>query len=767
MNDFLPVAQSLSVALKSLQMYTALHPRSQESLATVHAGLNRWLATQEKLQFLVTGTKAFVDGQVQDSRNAHVSTLARLTSERGISGFSFERGLQPEEILVFLQGIAMKPKALEEQGGFELLLQTSGVRHIKVSKTRYQEVTEGEETGAGDKAPAFSPAAPPSPSPENLVKFIRSALLESISKGTGLPRGPGGLKEGGSPGGMYEDGGLGSLAGFSAADLSGLGPLGRELGLGEGMPTPSQLGTLRQVLMGLTPEVQLSLLAGLASLPAHPAGLALGIKALAGEILAVATSTVLSKGTSWAQMKGPLLDILRPIPDRDRLVRTLASHLRITGQDASQAEGILRHLAWEELSLEAKVLKVLEEGYLFELSQEERLALLRELLDLRRFNEFIRIQEILLETLRNERSDLRLKAIQTLSGMTRWAQDPGLPTGSEGPLAEALRAHFAWEPEPPVHRWTTEGLESLLTALVERGELGAVIADLQELDGLCAFLEEKHPWRYVALAQLRVSLQRTELLDLAIAWAFTLERERMIQEVQPYLEFIGDPMARQLVARLGEEADRTRRGRLVEAVRSMGPISIPALQEALGAPAWFLVRNALTLLADLGDAGCVPSVLPLLRHPEPRVRRTAVRALWKLGGPVAEPHLVARMKDTDAETLQEILFALGQLQAVNSLPQVAELALDKRVLLKLRVQALDTLGLVASPKALPVLLECLRRKGFFSAGEPPAIRMAAAKALASLGTPEARSALQKVAEGEPKGEERDLLLRLLVPPAAP
>jgi len=761
MNDFLPVAQSLSVALKSLQMYTALHPRSQESLATVHAGLERWLATQERLQFLVTGTKAFVDGQVQDPRNAHVSTLARLTSERGISGFSFERGLQPEEILVFLQGIATKPKALEEQGGFELLLQTSGVRHIKVSKTRYQEVTEGEETGAGDKAPAFSPAAPPSPSPENLVKFIRTALLESISKGTSLPRGPGGLQDGGSPGGMYEDGGLSPLAGFSAADLSGLGPLGRELGLGEGMPTPSQLGTLRQVLMGLTPEVQLSLLAGLASLPAHPAGLALGVKALAGEILAVATSTVLAKGTSWAQMKGPLLDILRPIPDRDRLVRTLASHLRITGQDASQAEGILRHLAWEELSLEAKVMKVLEEGYLFELSPEERLALLRELLDLRRFNEFIRIQEILLETLRNDRSDLRLKAIQTLSGMARWAQDPGLPPGSEGPLSEALRAHFAWEPEPPIHRWTTEGLESLLTALVERGELGAVIADLQELDGLCAFLEEKHPWRYVALAQLRAGLQRSELLDLAIAWAFTLERERMIQEVQPYLEFIGDPMARQLVVRLGEETDRTRRGRLVEAVRSMGPTSIPALQDALSAPAWFLVRNALTLLADLGDAGCVPPVLPLLRHPEPRVRRTAVRALWKLGGPGAEPHLVARMKDTDAETLQEILFALGQLQAVNSLPQVAELAQDKRVLLKLRVQALDTLGLFASPKALPVLLECLRRKGFFSAGEPPAIRMAAAKALATLGTPEARNALQKAAEAEPKGEDRDLLLRLL------
>jgi hypothetical protein len=786
MNDFAQVAQSLAVALKSLQMYTASHPRSIEAMATAQGVLERWLSRQEKLQFLTTASKAFVDGQPVESRNPHISILARLISERGVSGFSFERGIQLDEIQVFLQGLALKPAVLDEQGGFEMLLQSAGVLHIKVSKTKYQEVTEGEETGAGDKAPAFSPAPPPSPSPENLVKFIRSALLATITKGGGtseegtLPgtKGPGGggprsdtgtrgNELEGAPGGMYEDGGLGQLASFSAADLSGLGPLGRELGLGEGMPTPSQLGTLRQVLMGLSPEVQLNLLAGLASLPPHPAGLGLGVKALAGEILAVATSSILAQGATWTQLKEPLQDILRPIPDRDRLVRTLTSHLRITGQDASQAEAILRHLDWEALSLEARLLKVLEEGYLFELSLEQRLALLRELLDLRRFHEFLRIQEVLLETLRSPHSDLRLKAIQTVSGMARWAEQPGLPPGSEGAMAESLRAHFAWEPEPPIHQWATEAVESLLVALVHRGELRVIVSEIQELDGLCAFLEERHAWRYVALAKLRAAIQRPELLDLAIAWAFTLERDQMLREVQPYLEFTGEPMARQLVVRLGSESDRTRRGRLVEALRSLGPAAVPALLDALGAPAWFLVRNALTLLSDLGDAGCVPAVLPLLRHPEPRVRRTAVRALWKLGGPAVEPHLVARMKDADGETMQEILFALGQLRAESGLAPVADLAKDKRVHPKLRIQALDTLGQIGSPQSQPVLVECMRRKGFFGGGEAPAIRMAAAKALMALGTPDARAIVQKVAESEPKGEEREFLGRLLNPPVAP
>ncbi len=759
MNDFLQLAQSLSVALKALQMYTASHPRAQESLATAHAILERWLTDQERLQFVVSGSKAFLDGQVQDPRSPHVAALVKLVSERGVSGFVFERGVAAEELLAFLQGLATKPPKIEEQGGFEALLTAAGVRHIRVSQIRYQEVREGEESGVDDQAPAFSPVPPAPPSPDNLVKAIRDALQASLAKGA--------LSARGSTGGNLDEGEFGFLREFHPADLSGLGPLGRELGLGDGMPTPSQLGTLRQVLMGLTPEIQLGLLAGLASLPEHPAGLALGVKALAGEILAVATSSALAKGSSWIQLKGPLQDILRPLSDRTSLVRTLSAHLRASGQDASQAEAILRHLEWEALSLEARLLKVLEEGHLFELSLEQRLAFLRELLDLRRHDDFLHIQEALLESLRSDRADLRLKAIQTLAGVARWAHDPGLPPGAEGPLAEGLRAHFAWEPEPPVHRWTTEALESLLAGLVLRGDFGHAMSDLQELEGLCAFLEEQHPWRNDALSRLRTALLRPQLLDATITRAFTLERDQMIQEVHPYLEFLGDPMAWYLVGRLGEETDRTRRGRLVEAVRSMGPTALPALMETLTSPAWYLVRNALTLLSDLGDAGCVSAIVPLLRHPEPRVRRTAVRALWKLGGPGAEPHLLARMKDTDGETMQEILFALGQLRSEGSLPQVLELAQDKRVIERLRIQALETLGHIASPKAMPVLLECLRRKGFFGGGESPAVRLAAAKALVALGTEEALAALQRIVDSEPKGEERESLRRLFQPPVQP
>jgi hypothetical protein len=68
---------------------------------------------------------------------------------------------------------------------------------------------------------------------------------------------------------------------------------------------------------------------------------------------------------------------------------------------------------------------------------------------------------------------------------------------------------------------------------------------------------------------------------------------------------------------------------------------------------------------------------------------------------------------------------------------------------------------------MPVLLECLRRKGFFGGGESPAVRLAAAKALVALGTEEALAALQRIVDSEPKGEERESLRRLFQPPVQP
>lgn len=740
MKDFPRLAQSLILAHKALMMYTMSHPRAQQAVAATHSLLEQFLEHEERIQIVIVGSRVFAGGEPQDARNPIVVAMAKLVTDRAVSGLIFENGLTEDECLAFLEGLVLKPHRLDELGGLEGHLRSRFVTHIKVSQVRYKEVQEGDDEQ--DEVPILD--APEQTSEEDLSRLLSEALRAALADAKAQATGPG-------------------IADLPAAELGRLQSLAEDFGFGEGMPSPGRLAKIRKALQSLEPREQLSVLQGLETLPQSPGGLAVGMRALVGEILAAALIAALTRGVPWHELQQPLAEILRPLPERAMIMRIVSARLQAAGHDPGPGEAALRSLAWDNLSLEARLVKALEENHLFDLTHEMRLALLRELLALRRFEEFGQVQERLAAALTSELDETRRMAARTMSGVARWVQDPGLPPGSEGPLTESFKAHFAWEPEPTIHSWTIQGLESLLEALVLRGDLAEALIDLQEMEGLCSFLEESHPWRQEALAALRASLERPHSLDAAIDTIFVLDRETVLQKVHPAFEGLGTAMASRLVFRLEHEVDRTRRGRLVEALRSMGPAALPPILAVLDAPAWYLVRNALTLLSDIGDAGSVPAVAPLLRHPDIRVRRSAVRALWKLGGPLAAPPLVARMKEADEETLQEIIFALGQLRAASGVPAITDLALGRKVPERLRLQALETLGQIGDPAALPTLLVCLRRKTLFSNGEEPPIRLAAARALAALASADALSALDKATKAEPKGEVRDALARLLGP----
>ena len=472
---------------------------------------------------------------------------------------------------------------------------------------------------------------------------------------------------------------------------------------------------------------------------------------------------MLGQGHPWNHLQGPLQDVLRPLAERESMVRALAIHMRQLGYDGNLAESLLRRMNWDGMTLEAKVLLVLEGRQLWNLSLEERLAFLRELLDQDRSEAFQRVLDRVLETLTAEDQNLRLAATQTLAGVAHWMQEPGLPQGTESPLIQKLEAHFAMESSKPIHQAANEALSAILAALVLRGDLGSAQSCVMEIQDLCGIHEEIQEWRQEGLDQLKERLVRSDCVDRILQLLFDVDKERMGAEIIPFLEWLGPVAAVFLMEKLGEETERQRRGRLIEALRVLGPSAAESVREALGSETWFLVRNALNLLSDIGDAGSLPDTIPLLRHKDGRVRRAAVRAMWKLGGPTAEPHLLGILKETDPDTKFEVLFALGQVKTASSAPAVLELAEDRRANERLRLKALETLGDIGAPSVIPALAEVLKKKKSFfgTTSETFDIRIGAAKALQGIGTPEARWVLQKVVEAESKGPERDAMQRIL------
>jgi len=148
------------------------------------------------------------------------------------------------------------------------------------------------------------------------------------------------------------------------------------------------------------------------------------------------------------------------------------------------------------------------------------------------------------------------------------------------------------------------------------------------------------------------------------------------------------------------------------------------------------------------------------------VRRAAVRAAWKLGGPGAEPALMQLLPRTDPDTQMEVLFALGQIKSVASVPVLAEFIKDRRAQDRLRHKAIEILGQLGHASGIPVLADLFKRKGFTlfaTPVEPSEIRIAAAKALTAIGGPEAIAALKQAIGNEAKGPDRSAMESFLRP----
>ncbi len=762
--NFLELAQALQLAIKSLQMYTSAHPRSTEALEKVNRIIGAWLAVQPKVHIAASAGKVFIDGAPFEGQSVHLNALNKQMTERQILGFLIKRGATPEEILSLLQLMILKPAKIEAMGGPEKVLEDLGTVNIEITQTRYEVVREGD--GGEDDADKRGPAEHPKPRKEEaeesdepieitIDEAMRPALLSAAAL---IAEWKGGLQQ--ALGLGRKDGG-----GTFKINLHGLGGLAEKLGIADGFPHPIMVETLRRSLLSMTPEAQLGVVAGLDSLPASPGGLRMAFQAVAAELFGKGATGLLAEGVDWNILQGTLRGLLDGNPQRQAMVASLAEALQARGADPARVQAMLQELDWDSMPLEAKAKRMLSEKGYFGMPPDQTLKFLKELLDKGRDELFLRILDDILEGFTIEDPTKRETVAQVLTGITHWIMDPGLPEGAEGRLLDGFRGNFGWEPVVQIHAYTTEAIGAILSSLVYRGELAQTQALLQELMDLVGFMEEdSKDWREKALGRLHSRLCQEELVDRAVRELLTGGQARMLTEFVPYLEFLGDAGAEGLVRQLGDEPDRHRRARLMEGIRATGSASVHALAASLQSPTWYLVRNALNLLGELGDAGLLDEVLQCFAHTDGRVRRAAVRAAWKLGGPASEQALLRLLPATDGETQMEVLFALGQINSLSCIPTLAAFLQDRRFGDRLRHKAIEVLGQIGHPAGIGPLAELLKRKGFAIFSSPVEgqdIRLSAAKALTAMDHPEALAALRRAVEAEPKGPDRIALELIL------
>jgi hypothetical protein len=158
---------------------------------------------------------------------------------------------------------------------------------------------------------------------------------------------------------------------------------------------------------------------------------------------------------------------------------------------------------------------------------------------------------------------------------------------------------------------------------------------------------------------------------------------------------------------------------------------------------WHLVRNIVFVLGHIGGPAIVPLLRVVTRHPEPRVRRQLVQAL---GSVPPEDRIPLLLEQLDARDPQLLAATLNMLTREKS-PRVARAILtliespdfesrdddNQRTLF-------GALGDIAGDPAVPALEALLHQGGWFA--RRTFQRVAAARTLRQIGTPDAMAALE-------------------------
>jgi hypothetical protein len=163
----------------------------------------------------------------------------------------------------------------------------------------------------------------------------------------------------------------------------------------------------------------------------------------------------------------------------------------------------------------------------------------------------------------------------------------------------------------------------------------------------------------------------------------------------------------------------------------------------LGDSRWQVVRNVVFVLGHIGGPDVVPLLRAVARHPEPRVRRQLVQALGLVPPEERNPMLIEQLDVRDAQLLANALNMLTREKD----PRVARAIL--RLIESPDFESRDennqrslfaALGDIADNSVVPALEALMHKGGWFA--RRTFQRVATARTLRRIGTPEAMAALE-------------------------
>jgi len=324
------------------------------------------------------------------------------------------------------------------------------------------------------------------------------------------------------------------------------------------------------------------------------------------------------------------------------------------------------------------------------------------------------------------------------------------------------------EKEPEPYKNAVNILIKVLDAMIILGEFRKAI-DLVRRIYIFQKTYELKDWQLEIIRKFLIDAGDDQRID-RIGKLLEQEEGVPLEEIRNYLVLLQQNAIKPLVRLLGERQKSKARRVICDALSEIGKNAPELFVSYMDDPRWYLVRNITYILGRIGKEESLPYIQKAFNHEDPRVRREAIQALGLIGGAKAVGLLVKCLKDEDSRIRTTAALHLGKVGKKAALEPLLEIVLSKDFQkrgseeIKGFFEAIGIMG--SSRESILVLRRLLERKSWLGRGKDE-IRIGAAQALATIGTPEVMAILESGKDSKDESIRNACLQALKSKPSAP
>jgi HEAT repeat protein len=289
-------------------------------------------------------------------------------------------------------------------------------------------------------------------------------------------------------------------------------------------------------------------------------------------------------------------------------------------------------------------------------------------------------------------------------------------------------------------------LRDILTNLRETGGLGIPDYAAAVLGHLGKYLLKQVPDEISKMNTEAIRLlAQPPALEVVVS-RLTMREQPDREAIQAVLYKTHEMSIPVLLRMLAEESEAFGRRTIISFLSRFGESLRPHLEKWLRDDRWYVVRNALGLLQEVGGQKDSANIKTFLQHPHPKIRLEALRFLYRFPISVDEGLMNTLLDDADLEVQARAVYALGVLLGPRGLQRL--MALAKKPLfgegdVTRREMAVKGIGREGGDRSTQFLSSILKTRSFLSPAGGEKINKAAVDGLVEIGGERSVKVLRK------------------------